>query len=64
MTKQTEKYSISLTHPVMREVIMSCKSTETKAVLFTSEMVSNCALILCSINVARKAFLEKLALPA
>ncbi|GAA6087076.1 uncharacterized [Tachysurus ichikawai] len=31
---------------------------ETQAVLCIREMVSHCALILCSINVARKAFLE------
>lgn len=58
MTRQTEKHSISLMHLVMREVITLCKSTETQAVLFTSEMVSHCVLILCSIDVARKAFLE------
>lgn len=45
-------------HPVMHEVIKLCKSMETQAALFISEMVSHCALILCSINVARKAFLE------
>lgn len=58
MTRQTEKYSISLMHLVMHEVITLCKSMETQAVLFISEMVSHCVLILCSINVARKAFLE------
>lgn len=58
MTRQTEKYSISLMCLVMHEVITLCKSMETQAVLFISEMVSHCALILCSINVARKAFLE------
>lgn len=58
MTGQTEKYSISLMHLVMREVITLCKSMETQTVLFISEMLSHCVLILCSISVARKAFLE------
>lgn len=60
MTRQTEKYSISLMRLVMHEVITLCKSMETQAVLFISKMVSHCELILCSINVARKAFQESL----
>lgn len=60
MTRQTENNSITMMHFVVYEIITRNKSMEALTVLFINDIILHHTLILYSINVARKAFLESL----